>query len=393
MLTQFMQGLDNMKKTILLILSALSYFSFVTGSANAVNPQVAAGEYHTVGLKADGSVVAVGYNGYGQCGLIWSGIVQVAAGGAHTAGLKADGSVVAVGYNGSGQCNVSSWTGIVQVEAGGEHTIGLKADGSVVAVGSNSSGVSNWTGIMQVAAGGAHTVGLKADGSVVAMGYNGYGQCDVATWNLYETAIPKEPANGTIQSHYSCVFDPRDPSEFSCEVASDQIIRELSTINTGCEASMSLVQVNGKDSHIGIVEFNISSLYGLFKSGKIKADLVLTIKSIPTVTQTIILSDMDDANEDGSITINDIPTTEIQELSGLFNPGDIIMFDVTSALERDLFGSAQSIFSGYCIQTPFVSYTTNYYACLGFSPPVHTNLISFYDHTTPEFAPKLIVSE
>ena len=30
--------------------------------------QVAAGEWHTVGLKSDGTVVAVGSNIYGQCG-------------------------------------------------------------------------------------------------------------------------------------------------------------------------------------------------------------------------------------------------------------------------------------------------------------------------------------
>lgn len=227
----------------------------------------------------------------------------------------------------------------------------------------------------QVATGENHTVELKAGGSVTAM----------------ETSITAEPIDGTIQSHYHCIFDPREGG-FPCD-ETDQIINELSIINTGCAASMYLIQVSGLDAHIGIVEFDISSLFGLFKQGEIKVEIVLTIKSIPTTTQTIILSDMDDANEDGSITLNDKPTTEIQELSGLFNPGDTITFNVTSALEHDLFGSAQSQYSGYCIHTPFVTYTTNYYICLGFNPPVHTNLISFYDNTTPEFAPKLIVSD
>ena len=37
--------------------------------------------YHTVGLKSDGTVVAVGDNSYGQLNVgSWSGIVQVAAG-------------------------------------------------------------------------------------------------------------------------------------------------------------------------------------------------------------------------------------------------------------------------------------------------------------------------
>ncbi|MDH4270099.1 MAG: RCC1 domain-containing protein [Dehalococcoidia bacterium] len=33
----------------------------------------------------------------------------VQAGGRHTLGLKNDGTVIAVGYNSHGQCNVSSW--------------------------------------------------------------------------------------------------------------------------------------------------------------------------------------------------------------------------------------------------------------------------------------------
>ena len=58
--------------------------------------------------------------------------------------------MVAVGYNGYGQCRVSGWTDIVAVSAGGVHTVGLKRDGSVVAVGRNLNGrcdVSDWTDI------------------------------------------------------------------------------------------------------------------------------------------------------------------------------------------------------------------------------------------------------
>ena len=62
------------------------------------------------------------------------------AGYDHTVGLKADGTVVAVGNNDDGQCDVDSWTGIQQVAAGAYHTVGLKADGTVLAVGANSFG-------------------------------------------------------------------------------------------------------------------------------------------------------------------------------------------------------------------------------------------------------------
>ncbi len=62
-------------------------------------------------------------------------IPMVVAGGYHTVGLKSDGIVVAVGWNDNGQCDVGGWTGIVQVAAGWYHTVGLKTDGTVVAVG------------------------------------------------------------------------------------------------------------------------------------------------------------------------------------------------------------------------------------------------------------------
>jgi tetratricopeptide (TPR) repeat protein len=74
---------------------------------------IAAGYDHTVGLRADGSVVAAGHNDEGQCDVSnWRDIAAVAAGEYHTVGLRADGTVVAVGWNDYGQCNVSDWRDI-----------------------------------------------------------------------------------------------------------------------------------------------------------------------------------------------------------------------------------------------------------------------------------------
>ena len=74
---------------------------------------ISAGSSNTVGLKADGRVVAGGHNTYGQCKVSgWEDIVAISAGDYHTVGLKADGTVVAVGENGDGQCDVSGWENI-----------------------------------------------------------------------------------------------------------------------------------------------------------------------------------------------------------------------------------------------------------------------------------------
>ena len=141
---------------------------------------------HTVALKADGTVMATGYNAYGECDVSdWKDVVDVSAGYNYTISLKANGTVVAAGYNEYGQCDVLDWVDIVSVSAGHNHTIGLKADGTVVATGNNASrqcNVSNWEDIVAVSAGHNHTIGLKADGTVVATGYNEYGQCDVLGW-------------------------------------------------------------------------------------------------------------------------------------------------------------------------------------------------------------------
>jgi len=153
-----------------------------------VSRMLAAGGFHTAGFKSDGTVVAVGYNSDGQCGVGgWTDITQVGAGSDHTVGLKSDGTVVAVGDNDNGQCNVGGWTDITRVAAGGGHTVGLKSDGTVVAVGWNRYGQCNvgsrsWTDIIQVAGGWGHTVGLKSDGTVVAAGDNAFGQCNVVGW-------------------------------------------------------------------------------------------------------------------------------------------------------------------------------------------------------------------
>ena len=136
---------------------------------------LSAGGSHTVGLKEDGTVIAVGNNYDGQCNVSnWTNIVAVSAGWKHTVGLKEDGTVVAVGDNSEDQCDVSDWTNIVAISAGWTHTVGLKKDGTIVSVGGNAVGndnecdVSGWTDIIAIAAGNDRTLGLKKDGTVVA---------------------------------------------------------------------------------------------------------------------------------------------------------------------------------------------------------------------------------
>jgi Regulator of chromosome condensation (RCC1) repeat len=218
---------------VMAIILIMPLMIFAThNKSEAIDPQIAAGGFHSVGLKSDRSVVAVGDNDYGQLNVSNWKITQVNAGRYHTIGLKADGSVLAVGRNAYGELNVSSWSDIVQIAGGNLYTVGLKSGGTVLAVGQNDSGqtnVRNWSDITKVAAGDAHTVGLKSDGTVVAVGSNEYFQINVSSWSNirgiaaggFHTVGLKQ--DGTVVA-VGCRCDPNDITKCKnfgqCEVDS-----------------------------------------------------------------------------------------------------------------------------------------------------------------------------
>ncbi len=155
---------------------------------------VAAGGDHSLALKANGSVVAWGWDYYGQTDVPApnAGFVAIAAGSNHSLGLKANGSVVGWGYNFSGQTNVQPHN-FIAVAAGGAHSLGLKTDGSIVAWGYNGNDIANIpspnSGFTAIAAGSLHNLGLKTDGSIIAWGDNYYGQINVPLPNKAFVAV------------------------------------------------------------------------------------------------------------------------------------------------------------------------------------------------------------
>jgi len=172
--------------------------------------KVAAGGGHSLGLKQDGSIVAWGDNGSGQCNIPSpnSGFIAIAAGWSHSLGLKQDGSIVAWGHNWANIPSPNS--GFIAISAGGDHSLGLKQDGSIVAWGANGYWVTFcegdlcWeeyvyigqcdipspnSGFIAIAAGGYYSLGLKQDGSIVAWGENGSGQCNIPSPNSGFIAI------------------------------------------------------------------------------------------------------------------------------------------------------------------------------------------------------------
>jgi hypothetical protein len=127
---------------------------------------------------------------------------------------------------------------------------------------------------------------------------------------------------------------------------------------------------------IGIIEFNIASLYGLFKSGQMQALLSLTVNDGDFSDRCLLLYSIQDENENGVIEEDDVDTSDyIEEVCGDLQPGDTITFDVTSAVEHDLSDFDQKEFSGFIID----------------KSPYWSGSIEFYNHTDPVNGPRLSI--
>ena len=214
---------------------------------------IAAGYYHTVGLKSDGTLWFWGRNYSGQLGdgitgnfaykntptqestgaTDWSAIAP--GGMSHTVALKSNGTLWAWGNNQVGQLGdgtttnkatptqIGSDTNWSAVATGYEHTVGLKSDGTLWGWDLNedgplgdgttadkttptqeSTGATNWSAI---AAGEDHTVGLKSDGTLWAWGKNKYGQLGDGT--NADRNTPTQIGSGTVWTA-TCVLASGD---------------------------------------------------------------------------------------------------------------------------------------------------------------------------------------
>ena len=189
--------------------------------------QIVRGPDHTVILRPDGTLKAVGNNKNGQCNVQnWTGITAVATNQYYTVGLCENGTVMSTAsgllYIGirkefsswknvttigagsnftvarcadgtvkSAGIRLPAWSGITAIDADGFHIVALCEDGSVRAVGTPSiaSKVHDWSRIKDIATGVQHTVGLCEDGTVKAVGFNRKSKheriprCDVGNWS------------------------------------------------------------------------------------------------------------------------------------------------------------------------------------------------------------------
>ena len=213
---------------VLWCLVALFLLTTCRITSASVTPKIAAGRYHSIVMKSDGTVWTWGKNHSGQLGYNIGqqkipkqvdkidNIKVIASGSDHNLALKSDGTLWSWGSNSYGQLGdgdsyysdskdpkeVRNLGKVISV-SGGYHSLALKEDGTVWAWGYNYYGqlgdgtntnrdkpiqVEELSNIIAIAAGYYHSLAVKSDGTVWAWGRNDYGQ--LGNGSYVESNIP-----------------------------------------------------------------------------------------------------------------------------------------------------------------------------------------------------------
>lgn len=193
---------------------------------------IAAGHYHSLAVKSDGTVWSWGSNENGQLGTGnndesfiplqvpgLNNIVAVAAGARHSLALDENGAVWAWGLNSSGQLGdgttedslspiqVGGISDAIAISTGWAHSIALLYDGTVWTWGKNGYGqlgdgiegdsaepvqAVGLYDVVAIDAGSEHNVALLSDGTVRTWGRNSAGQLGTGDTDWALNSIPEK---------------------------------------------------------------------------------------------------------------------------------------------------------------------------------------------------------
>jgi len=156
-----------------------------TGRTGSSFIAVAAGTYHSMALRNNGTLHCCGDDSYGQSPSRANGpYVAIAAGHTHSLALGSDGTVKewggAIKYKPPGvkrrPPTIHSNGPFVAIAAGNAHSLALRENGTVVCWGMNDVGQAPPEGevpqgqFVAIAAGPGHSLAMRADGTVVRWG-------------------------------------------------------------------------------------------------------------------------------------------------------------------------------------------------------------------------------
>ena len=143
---------------------------------------IAAGDQFSLALKSNGTVVQWG-NSDATIPAGLSGVTAIATGSYHSLALKSDRTVVAWCGWPYGQYPVpAGLSDVIAIAARGDISLALKSNGTVVGWDNNANPIATPPGlnaVTAIAAGVNHGLAIKSDRTVVAWGQNNYGQTTI----------------------------------------------------------------------------------------------------------------------------------------------------------------------------------------------------------------------
>ncbi len=143
----------------------------------------AAGSMYVVGVKSDGTVVAVDTNGNVKNTDELTNIKTIYASTKVPIGITKDGNVVTINASDKMERELDSWENVVKLEFGSwRPLVALHSDGTVSAYCKEEEPfyVGGWTDIVDIAAHEALIIGIKNDGTIV---YYGDEDINLDHWN------------------------------------------------------------------------------------------------------------------------------------------------------------------------------------------------------------------